>query len=328
MRRAFWHALRFYQRKLAGSRKIEGLVLDVGSGNSPHPRADVLAEKYLLDDSNRIWGRKPVISAPLVACDAEALPFADKTFDFSIASHLLEHVDRPDKVMDELSRVSKAGYIECPNADYDKLDSPPYHKWFVELEGKRIVFRQKDRAVFDAGIKELTHAALYSDSGFWAAFWRHVDRFFIRYTWEGSIDYKVEYLPLADGSPGSAERSVFDDPDWLRDRGFVVTDAEPEGATAEESVGQWLLELGWKGMARLARGRRPYPNIFELLVCPDDHAALERANEDGAGRAVELGCVRCGRTFPVVGGIPFVFPKREESRARREHQAGDLTQKP
>ena len=44
------------------------------------------------------------------------MPFADKTFDYAICSHVLEHVERPDTVIAELTRVAKAGYIEVPDS--------------------------------------------------------------------------------------------------------------------------------------------------------------------------------------------------------------------
>ena len=44
------------------------------------------------------------------------MPFDDKVFDYAICSHVLEHVERPDAVIAELSRVAKAGYIEVPEA--------------------------------------------------------------------------------------------------------------------------------------------------------------------------------------------------------------------
>jgi SAM-dependent methyltransferase len=42
-------------------------------------------------------------------------PFADKTFDFVVCSHLLEDVRDPITVCRELCRVGKAGYIETPS---------------------------------------------------------------------------------------------------------------------------------------------------------------------------------------------------------------------
>lgn len=280
-------------------------MLDVGSGNSPFPRADVLAEKFLVDDSNRFRGRKPILPAPTVACDAEALPFADASFDFVVASHLLEHVDRPDRVMAELSRVGKAGYIECPEASYDKLDSPPYHRWFVEVRDGRLVFTQKDEAVFDRGLKSLTREALYRDRGFWAAFWRRLERFFVMYPWEGSIDYEVHYLPLPTGEAGSAERSVFDDKRWLEEHGFTVVSGE-EGSL-HSGFSAALLEVFWKALALWVRGTRRYPSVFDLVVCPADHLELDSSELSGDRREGILHCTGCGRSYKVADGIPYMF---------------------
>jgi ubiquinone/menaquinone biosynthesis C-methylase UbiE len=48
---------------------------------------------------------------PLVMGLAENLPFKDKSFDFVIASHVLEHSSDPERFLKELSRVAKGGYI-------------------------------------------------------------------------------------------------------------------------------------------------------------------------------------------------------------------------
>jgi len=45
---------------------------------------------------------------------ARPWPFPDKYFDFSFCSHFLEDVRDPVAVLRELSRVSRAGYIETP----------------------------------------------------------------------------------------------------------------------------------------------------------------------------------------------------------------------
>ncbi len=307
MRHLIWHSYRFYKRKIEGARRLRGLVLDVGSGNSPFPRADVLAEKYLVDDSNRIWGRKPILSAPTVACDAEALPFEDKAFEFVVASHLLEHVDRPDKVMNELSRVGKAGYIECPRACYDKMDSPPYHRWFVEESEGRLVFTQKESAVFDEGLRLLTHETLYRDRGFWATFWRHLSDFFVMYEWEGRIDFEVRYLPLPDGRPGSAEHSLFDDEEWLKEHGFVVAEVEEHSSSDDGGISQAILQAFWKALALITRGAKAYPSIFDLVRCPADRSRLEASGLSADRRSGELACDSCGRKFEVIDGIPYLF---------------------
>lgn len=299
IRRVFWQAVWFYRRKLRGARRIEGLVLDVGSGNAPYPRADVLAEKFLLDDSNRIGGQPMLFAGPVVVCDAEALPFRNNSFDYAVCSHLIEHVDHPDLVLSELSRVARAGYIECPNEDYDKLDTPGYHRWFASLDDGTLVLRQKSRATFDAGVKNLVHETLYADNGFWSAFWRHLDRFFVMSSWEGKINYRVEYLDLSDGSPGSAEKSRFDDPGWVAEQGFVAADSARGGGVGEE-WGRSITEVFWKLLRRVARGTAPEIDWRSLVVCPVDHGELAEADE-------ELACQACGRTYPIHDDVPVLI---------------------
>jgi ubiquinone/menaquinone biosynthesis C-methylase UbiE len=113
------------------------LVIDVGCGGQPYPGAHVLCD-YFLDDLERADSLR--IDRPFVWADAEKLPFKDKAFDYSIASHILEHVENPSSVLIELSRVSKAGYIETPSAFYEYAVPHPYHVSRCSvIEGKFVV---------------------------------------------------------------------------------------------------------------------------------------------------------------------------------------------
>ena len=87
------------------------LVLEVGSGDDPCPRADVLVDKYLDESSEREANRSLLVDRPLVIAEGEHLPFRDKSFDFVIASHVLEHTDNPRRFLKELVRVSKRGFF-------------------------------------------------------------------------------------------------------------------------------------------------------------------------------------------------------------------------
>src|SRR5919109_5463651 len=89
-------------------------VLDVGSGASPYPRADILCDRDPGRSHHR-HGQELVGDRPLVIADVAALPFADNSFDVVICSHVLEHVEDPDAALAELERVGNRGYIECPN---------------------------------------------------------------------------------------------------------------------------------------------------------------------------------------------------------------------
>ena len=68
-------------------------------------------------------------------------------------------------------------------------------------------------------------------------------------------------------------------------------------------------------------GASPSPirqELLSLLVCPEDHAALE--GWDGLAEEALLICTECGRTYPVEDGIPNLLP---EALRAAEHSGAD-----
>jgi SAM-dependent methyltransferase len=130
------------QVRLFISRRIDlpipddALVLDVGSGDKPSWRADVLLDRYV--DTQYAGQRSGTgaarVSRPLFDADAAAMPFADGAFDYTICSNLLEHVPDPGAVLEELMRVSRAGYIEVPEAGSAKIVDFASHVWWCRLD--------------------------------------------------------------------------------------------------------------------------------------------------------------------------------------------------
>jgi SAM-dependent methyltransferase len=105
------------------------LVLEVGSGHRPHPRADVLTDKYLGDMER---GGRLVTDRPFVQADAQQLPFKPKVFDYVLCRHVLEHLGDPEAFFHEISRVGEAGYIETPSVIWEYLHpTRTYHRWHV-----------------------------------------------------------------------------------------------------------------------------------------------------------------------------------------------------
>lgn len=125
--------------------KIEDLVLDIGSGNNPSPRADILAD-FFPDESIHRQGAV-VEDRPLVVCSLENLPFKNKAFNFSICSHVFEHLEFPEVAANEIGRVSNAGYIETPAYGKDILVGSGYmHLWqIVSFENKMYFFQYSER---------------------------------------------------------------------------------------------------------------------------------------------------------------------------------------
>ncbi|MCR4308141.1 MAG: class I SAM-dependent methyltransferase [Candidatus Berkelbacteria bacterium] len=72
------------------------LVLKVGSGGNPYPRANVLLDAYE-ETRERHWDAL-IHDRPTVLSFGENLPFKDKAFDYVIAAHVLEHTPYPEIV--------------------------------------------------------------------------------------------------------------------------------------------------------------------------------------------------------------------------------------
>lgn len=162
-------------------------VLDVGPGHAPFKRADVSVD--FVD----------VPGVPnLVKCDLahEPLPFADKEFDFVFARHILEDMHNPFHLIREMSRVGKAGYIECPSpiAELGRgVDggSPPFrgyhhHRFMAWQFGKE--FRMISKYPFVEYLK-FDEAAIDEKL--------NQDRYWNTYhLWDGEITFAHRQSPL------------------------------------------------------------------------------------------------------------------------------------
>lgn len=120
-------------------------ILDIGSGHRPHKDATHLCDLYLKSDYERC-GNLVLDNRPFIKCSIENLPFKKTTFDFAYSCHVIEHTKKPLLALKELSRVSKAGYIECPHAIAEYLYGWPYHNWSIRFIGNGFIFKKKGKS--------------------------------------------------------------------------------------------------------------------------------------------------------------------------------------
>ncbi len=186
----------FHRRRIAIPVDHASLVLDVGSGDKPHWRADVLLDRFPGDEhgGQRSGASGARVDRPLFDADAADMPFADKVFDYVICSHVLEHVEHPDAVVAELTRVAKAGYIEVPEAASAKIVDFPSHLWWVTLEQGVLVFTAKSAPYFDPDIdRYLTDSGMRQPLA--DLLDKHLDHRVIELWWTGSFAYRVVGSP-------------------------------------------------------------------------------------------------------------------------------------
>ncbi len=132
------HSLAWSARRLYCPVNKDALVLDVGSGGNPYPRANVLLDAY--EDTPERFHLPLVKDRPMVFGVGEQMPFRDKAFDFVIASHILEHTSEPEKFIAELMRIGKAGYIETPDGFFERINPFRFHRLEVSLVNGALVY--------------------------------------------------------------------------------------------------------------------------------------------------------------------------------------------
>jgi uncharacterized protein YbaR (Trm112 family) len=164
-----------------------GLVLDVGSGQAAHPRADLVVDKYVADDFER--GSPLDLRKPLVVADGHALPVADSAFAYAIASHVLEHATDPTRFASELARAASAGFVQVPSREAELTFGWPFHPWLIDLDGDVLVFNPRGDA--EAPVGTLFHQAFDDSMMFRVWFGSRRDTWHHTLHWTGSFAVRV-----------------------------------------------------------------------------------------------------------------------------------------
>lgn len=185
--------LTFFARKLRLPIGPTDLVVDIGSGGDPHPRADVIVDRSIDGGSHRTNGFRR--SAPAVIADINFLPFRDRAFDFSVCAHVLEHVEDPAVAAGELSRISRVGYVETPSDLHEKLFPIGWHRWFVRLVDGHLRFEAKGSPFLDEAMGGFFLKRFAVDRSLMRFVWDHTDDLFVQHLWKGSLDVEVVGRP-------------------------------------------------------------------------------------------------------------------------------------
>ncbi|MBK9099383.1 MAG: methyltransferase domain-containing protein [bacterium] len=229
----------------------DALVLDVGSGSNPHPSADVLLEKFV-DITHRY---SPLVAdRPTVLADACKMPFKAKAFDYVIAFDVLEHINTPELFLNELQRIGKAGYIETPNAVFERLVPYDVHVLEIMDVNGELIIHKKASAKPDVYLNSLD---IVKKIPAWNKFfYNNPALFHVRYFWENEIKYKVTNPEL--------------NADWINNIAVNQSDVISEEFEAND-----LRSTGLKLLRKYAKSKkRRKVNLSALLACPECHSDL------------------------------------------------------
>ena len=258
----------------------DALVLEVGSGGKPYPRADVLLDAYE-NTRERNWAPLKA-DRPTVLGFVEHLPFRDKTFDFVIASHVLEHSADPEQFIAELQRVAKAGYIEVPDAFFERINPLLDHHLEITQRDGRLLIRKKPKHVVDHDLVELyeDRAKEYMTSELFVG---HPFAFHVRYYWREKIDFVI------------ANPEV--DAVWFAGE---VQDSMVATTLGPSALRNRLQSIALNMFQKLRRGRHRSINLAELLCCP------VCMNDELVTEINRICCSKCNRIYPIRGGVPVM----------------------
>lgn len=270
--------------------KHSDLVLEIGSGDNPKPRSDVLCDMLPEDDSQR--GGKVTLDRPFIAADGHHLPFKDKSFDYIICSHVLEHADDPGVFISELMRVGKGGYIETPTEIGEKLYGWPYHKWLINLHPSgKLIIKSKVR---EREFGQLFHYLFLKDHTYAKFHNQNPDLFLIQYEWFGKIDYEIV----------DPEVDILDLGSWVNIENLIKKRSKP-GINSyiknliPPGVSKWIKSTI---VRKQSRNKKNLSDIEEIIICPVCKGHLQWHD-------CFTFCKVCGRIYPIKDGIPFLLIK-------------------
>lgn len=261
----------------------DALVLEIGAGGNPYPRANVLLDAY--EETVERIESSLINDRPLVLGFAEKLPFKNKSFDFIIASHVLEHSHDPEAFLRELMRVGKAGYIETPDAFFERINPFTFHRLEVADIGSYIRIFKKPSWRHDVDIVD-EYERKVKNRNFISFTSKHPEPFYMRFYWRDSIDFEI-VNPDVDSS-------------WP----LPVEAYEKKKSNKQLSMKRRIRDFRLK-MARYLfsqNSRNKKIDIFQLLACPT-------CSSDSLSHSVdEINCIRCNVSYLIRNGIPFMYP--------------------
>jgi len=160
-------------------------VLEIGPGTRPFSKATDFCG-WTMEEKGRLPNYKTADAS------SEMLPYQDKEFDFVYCRHVIEDLWNPVNALKEISRITKAGYIETPSAlcemtkDVDGGTNVPWrgynhHRYIVWSDNGTLHILPKFPIIEYIKFEEEKLQQLLKDHFMWFTFFH----------FEGDIKYKL-----------------------------------------------------------------------------------------------------------------------------------------
>ncbi len=134
-------------------------VVEVGAGHNPFHATDLIVDKYPFENLHRVADL--VHAAPVIKADATKLPLPARGCDLLLASHVLEHLREPDKLIEEAKRCAHRVYFEFPSMTRELMYAWSFHEWLIEVKDRHLVFFRNDIPQFFGDFFHGNHDMLF-----------------------------------------------------------------------------------------------------------------------------------------------------------------------
>ena len=257
------------------------LVIEIGPGGDPFLRSDIAIERFLDDDTERHSAF--IQDRTTIGADGARLPFRDKSVDYVICSHVMEHIPDPETFLKEISRVGRRGLIVTPAPGYDKLHPKRGHLWYVSNENNILVFRQKHEWNEFPEIRDYFRG-ITRLPGYWKFWDSNYSAFNTMLQWNDHVEFRID-------REGEFDMSRFIK---VGDKGLI----EKESNTPQQRAKALISKI----MRPLVSANTSV-NINELVCCPVCQGKLSNISVSTA----RTKCEGCGQSYAVKDGVPRLF---------------------
>jgi ubiquinone/menaquinone biosynthesis C-methylase UbiE len=163
-----WFRQRRYQQivNLLKLHSSEGLILDLGGGPASFFSAlfDNRTRVVLFDcDCNlALRAKYQYPDIRVVIGDGERLPFADHSIEATVCNSVIEHVNYPGRLAQEIRRVSSTYFLQTPNGAFPvethSFVAIPFYHWIPFEWGRKLLCR-----MFGARVEYINSVHYLSD---------------------------------------------------------------------------------------------------------------------------------------------------------------------
>ncbi len=242
---------------------------------------------------------REVLGIPSIAADISVLPFQDKSFDLVLCSEVIEHLSQPVRALSEIKRVAKNYAVIttaefCPLGEFERMlrvstidmDYPHAERnWFTKRDFQIIFGGEAD---FQSQMDSLGGK---------------VDQYFSNLKLsKDQVEKSLDFLTRSNTIDAAHSGVIVLVPVNARENPLHRRSESPLGNERKQNMFHHLIEPYSEWAKAGSLDQTLDAALFDKLicvVCKSDVSLTDSA----------LICNHCGAPYPIVDGVPQIFPK-------------------